>query len=115
MRHAARTGSKYRNVRTNGYASKREAKRAAELKLLVKAGKIGYLIEQPRFVLVPKQGGERECAYVADFQYVVFKSDGDKTWTDETVVEDCKGMKTPAYVIKRKLMLHVHGIRVREV
>ena len=33
----------------------------------------------------------------------------------ETVVEDTKGYKTPDYIIKRKLMLQVHGIRIREV
>lgn len=33
----------------------------------------------------------------------------------ETVVEDTKGFKTKEYIIKRKLMLHVHGIRIKEV
>jgi hypothetical protein len=31
-----------------------------------------------------------------------------------TVVEDVKGMKTTEYVIKRKLMRHVHGIKILE-
>ena len=31
------------------------------------------------------------------------------------VVEDAKGVRTPEYIIKRKLMLYLHGIRVREV
>ena len=31
------------------------------------------------------------------------------------IVEDAKGVRTPEYVIKRKLMLWVHGIKVHEV
>lgn len=99
--------SKYGAVRTGKYASKKEAKRAQELKLLEKAGKITELREQVRFELIPKQGGERACHYVADFFYRVGKY-GDQ------VIEDVKGMRTREYIIKRKLMLHVHGIRILE-
>jgi hypothetical protein len=35
--------------------------------------------------------------------------------TGETVVEDTKGFRTKDYVIKRKLMLWVHGIKIHEV
>ena len=45
--------------------------------------------------------------YIADFRY--------KDHEGETVVEDTKGVKTPVWIIKRKLMLRVHGIRIREV
>ena len=31
------------------------------------------------------------------------------------IVEDVKGKLTPVYIIKRKLMLHVHGIKIREI
>ena len=34
---------------------------------------------------------------------------------DQRVVEDTKGHRTEKYIIKRKLMLYVHGIRIREV
>ena len=51
---------------------------------------------------------ERAVSYVADFVYV-------DCATGETVVEDAKGVRTKEYVIKRKLMLWVHGIRVKEV
>jgi len=97
---------KYRNKPTNGYASKRELNRAQELKLLLAAGEITELVEQPVFLLIPKQTGERSCKYVGDFQY---KENG------VTIVEDAKGYRNPVYRIKRKLMLQVHGIRVREV
>jgi hypothetical protein len=100
--------SKYRNKRTNGYASKREASRAESLKWMEKAGDITDLKEQVEFVLIPKQDGERACKYVADFTY---RHKG----IDTLVVEDSKGYRDPVYRIKRKLMLHVHGIRVREV
>lgn len=98
---------KYRNTPTDGYASKREAKRAAELKLMQAAGQIVDLREQVKFVLIPKQEGERECSYVCDFAY--------RDYDGTHVVEDVKGVLTPVFRIKRKLMLKVHGIRIREV
>jgi hypothetical protein len=102
--------SKYRNVKKDGFASKREAKRYAELVLREKAGEIRHLRCQVKYILIPKHPLERECCYYADFVYEDKPEIGD--WIE--VVEDCKGMRTAAYVIKRKLMLHVHGIRIRE-
>lgn len=96
---------KFGNIRAAGYASKREQRRGAHLALLEQAGKIRGLKWQVRFELIPKQRGERGCYYVADF---VYEEDGVR------VVEDCKGMRTPLYVVKRKLMLAVHGVRIRE-
>lgn len=75
------------------------------LKLLERAGKIQHLQRQVSFELIPKQEGERACHYVADFTYM---EDG------KLVVEDCKGFKTDVYKIKKKLMLWVHGIRIKE-
>jgi hypothetical protein len=99
--------NKYGNKRTAGYASKREHKRAQELKLLQQAGEISDLREQVPFELIPKQLGERACKYVADFVY--------RDHNGITVVEDSKGYANPVWRIKKKLMLQVHGIRVREV
>lgn len=112
-----RKGSKYRNVKCGSYASKREAKRAEELKLLEAAGKITNLREQVEYVLIPKQVDangkciERACEYIADFAYLL-KEDGEIL---DEIVEDAKGYRDPVYRIKRKLMLSVHGIRIREV
>lgn len=106
--------SKYGNKRTNGYASKREAKRAEELKLLEAAGKITNLREQVEYVLIPKQDGERACKYIADFVYREIPDDPRLAMRCDTV-EDAKGYRDPVYRIKRKLMLSVHGIRIREV
>jgi hypothetical protein len=107
--------SKYGNhkVTCDGktFDSLKEYRRYCELRLLEKAGEITDLQTQVKFVLIPSQkvSGklvERECSYLADFAYV---QDGKK------VVEDTKGFKTKDYIIKRKLMLWVHGIRIREV
>jgi hypothetical protein len=106
-----REASKYGNEKTRGYASRKEADRAQELRLMQRGGAISHLEEQVRFVLIPAQREpdgklvERQLSYIADFVYRAASG---------IVVEDVKGMRTRAYIIKRKLMLHVHGIRVRE-
>ena len=112
---AASSGTKYRNKPTAGYASKREAKRAAALRLMQEAGQIQGLREQVEFLLIPRQTrpdgtAERSCSYWADFVYDEWAADG---W--RRVVEDVKGMRTREYVLKRKLMLMVHGVAIREV
>lgn len=123
-------GSKYHNRKTrvsNGRIadSRKEARRYEELLLLQRAGKISNLRTQVPYELIPaqyetyerygKNGNrlkdgiklvERAVVYVADFVYV---EDG------KTIVEDTKGVRTPDYIIKRKLMLHIHGIRIREI
>ncbi len=101
---------KYRNVKSDGYHSKKEAKRASELKLLQHAGVITNLQEQVKYELIPSQNKgdgtkERPVTYVADF---VYEENG------VIVVEDVKGMRLPEYVIKRKLMLWVRDITIRE-
>ena len=103
--------AKYGNKPTQGFASKKEANRYAELLMLERADKIGHLITQIPFVVVPRQevNGfiERPVVYIADFQYV--DRDG------FLHVEDTKGFRTRDYVIKRKLMLWVHKIRIEEI
>lgn len=95
------------------HASQKEANRWCELKLLERAGKIKDLQRQVKFTLIPTQYEdkklvERECAYIADFVYLNAE-DG------KMVVEDTKGFKTKDYVIKRKLMLYVHHVKIKEV
>lgn len=97
--------SKYKNIRTNGYASKREAARALELHLLEKIGEISELKQQVRFELIPKQDGERSVSYVCDFQYLK---------NGELVTEDVKGRRTDVFNLKRKLMLWIHKIKILE-
>ena len=50
---------------------------------------------------------EREVSYVADFTY--------KNRLGFEMVEDTKGFKTKDYIIKRKLMLWIHHIRIQEI
>ena len=92
------------------FDSRKEAQRYAELRLLERSGAIHNLQRQVRYELIPaqKKDGktiERACHYIADF---VYEENG------KTVVEDVKGYRTKEYVLKRKLMLQVHGIEVRE-
>ena len=107
--------SKYgnRKVYVDGitFDSRREAARWQELKLLERAGSITELERQVSYTLIPpqrvgKRVVERAVTYIADFRY---RENG------ETVVEDAKGMRTRDYIIKRKLMLYMHGIKIREV
>lgn len=108
---------KYHNKKIirNGekWDSIKEYQRWVELCILEQGSLISELRRQVKFVLIPSQKidgkvVERECAYYADFVY----KDNE---TGETVVEDSKGMRTKDYIIKRKLMLYVHGIRIIEV
>lgn len=123
--------SKYhsKKVTVNGivFDSKKEARRYHELLLLERAGEISNLVRQKRYILLPtqredteevysrgahkgerKQGKviEKECSYISDFEY------DDKQGNH--IVEDCKGIRTEVYKIKKKLMLYVHGIRIKE-
>ena len=93
------------------FDSKKELGRYLELSLLQRAGKIQDLKRQVRFELIPaqKEDGklvERAVSYVADFVYMM---DGKK------IVEDTKGFRTKDYILKRKMMLFFHGIRIKEV
>jgi hypothetical protein len=92
------------------FASKKEAKRYEELKLLstgVKPYVMGLQL-QPEWDLVVN--GVLICKYRADFTYVLF---GGYEWS--VIVEDVKGIRTPAYKLKKKLMKAIHGIEIQEV
>lgn len=105
--------SKYGNHETecDGFIfdSKREADRWVELTHMARAGLITKLERQVKYVLVPKQEGEQAVTYVADF---VYEQDG------QTVVEDVKSeatRKDKVYIIKRKLMRYMRGIKIQEI
>lgn len=120
-------GNKKITVDGKTFDSRREYKRFTELQLLERAGEISSLRRQVPFVLIPAQYEEyerygkngqrltngrrcieRECSYLADFVYR-------DTATGRKVVEDTKGVRTKDYIIKRKLMLYKHGIKIKEV
>ena len=102
------------------FDSKREAHRYTELKMMVRSGEISDLELQKEYELIPSQyektSGqkgkpkclERSVKYIADF---VYKDNR----TGECVVEDTKGVRTPEYIIKRKLLLYIYGIRIKEI
>jgi hypothetical protein len=88
------------------FASKREAAHYGTLKILERAGKISLLQLQPGFRLEVK--GQLICTYVADFQYL-------DHGTMHVVTEDVKGMKTPVYRIKKKLLKALYDIDIVEI
>lgn len=92
------------------FDSKREYRRWKELQLMEKAGEISSLKRQVPFVLVCAHPPEfkRPIKYIADFVYIDER-------TSHVVVEDAKGMKTPAYNIKKRLMFDKYGIMIQEV
>lgn len=121
---------KYGNSKTSfggeEYDSKRERDRHIYLMGQERQGRISDLKRQVTFHLIPAQYEtvekrlktktkqvsqcvERAVDYTADFTYM---KDG------KLVVEDCKISKTlmpKEYVLKRKMMLYFHGIKIKEV
>lgn len=91
--------SKYGAIRTEFggivFASKAEARYAAELMILQRAGEIVDIEYQPSIELVPRPNLVR---YVADF--LVTYRDGRKEWID------VKGMETPVFRLKMRLLRH---------
>lgn len=109
--------AKMHSQSSGGRRSKLENQRAQTLTLWQQAGAIRDLREQVSYELAPAQPkdpanpesrAEKPVRYTADFVYIMVD-------TGETVVEDTKGYRTEAYVIRRKLMRLIHGITVREI
>lgn len=107
---------KYRNIPTEvdgiKFASKREAVRYSQLKLLERAGEISQLELQPVFKLAVGERpvrftSGRQAKYIADFAYW----DGEKR-----VVEDAKGMLTPEYKLKKAMVEAMFpSVKIEEV
>ena len=108
--------SKYGNKKTVlgnvVYDSQKEANRAFELGLLLKAGVIKNLERQQRFDLIPKTETERAAFYVADFVYI-------EVSTNKLICEDVKSEATrrdKTYILKRKLFKYLYkNYEFREV
>lgn len=101
--------SKYKAVRTTvdgiSFASKKEANRYSELRILLDRGEIRQLEMQPRFACVVN--GVKVCTYVADFCYLTDR---------KRVIEDVKGVKTDVYSLKKKLVEALFpGVVITEV
>lgn len=102
--------SKYGAVKTKidgvVFASKKEAKRYRDLRFLLQVGDIYDLQLQPKFPVVLKE--EKICTYIGDFKY--------KNRESKEICEDVKGMKTPVYNLKIKLVKALYPeIEFREV
>lgn len=118
------------------FDSEKERDRYKVLKAAQERGEIRGLRCQVEYELIPKQTrpvlrvlrtktkveercAERAVKYMADFVYA--KPEPDGTW--QAIVEDVKGAggrgrfstQTKDFVIKRKLMLYVHGIVLKVV
>ncbi len=114
MRVTTSGTSKYRNTKCTvdgeSYRSKREAQRHRTLMVMQRSGVIADLQREVPFVLAPSvrfadKRATPALRYFADF---VYTQDGQR------VVEDCKGLRTEGYRIKRHLMLALHGIEILE-
>lgn len=99
--------SKYKNVRVDGFASKKEARVAGELKVREAAGDIRDLQMQVWITIVEGRDKIRPIRYVADFTYY------DKA--DKFHILDAKGWKTDVYKLKKKALLLLKGIEIEEV
>lgn len=111
MRRPHKYGAKRTTVDGITFASQKEARRYQELKLLEKAGAILTLGLQPSFKLkvAGRHGILRDIGeYVADFSYTDVR-------TEQYVVEDVKGFKTPLYRWKKKHVEAQYGIQIREI
>ena len=118
------------------FDSQKEWKRYCDLKLLQKAGVISNLECQKRYELIPAQyetvetgecykvgakKGQPKTKQVCVEQSVVYIADFVYQKNGQTVVEDVKGFRDPSsatyakFVLKRKMMLWIHGIKVTEI
>jgi hypothetical protein len=100
--------TKYHAIKTEidgrVFASRAEGRRYSELCLLEKAGEIENLECQPVFQIFVNQ--KHICNYLADFKY---------TNHGVTIIEDVKGLKTPVYRLKKKLVEAQFGIIITEI
>ncbi len=111
--------SKYRNVKTVRFGivfdSQKECVRYAELRVLEHNGSIAELTRQVEYRM--EIHGVLICKYVADFRYKERPTPDRGVYEWPVVVEDVKSAMTrklPVYRIKKKLMLAIHGITIRE-
>lgn len=101
-------GAKRTTIDGITFASKREAARWCDLKLMQRAGIIRDLERQVPLEIVPKTDKHRARYYVADFVYT-------DTATGEKVYEDSKGCATQVYQLKKAIVYAKYGIDIIEV
>ncbi|HWP59473.1 MAG TPA: DUF1064 domain-containing protein [Candidatus Acidoferrales bacterium] len=96
-----------RQIQLDGHTfdSVLEADRYKQLKVLAKAGAIKDLVLKPFYDI--EIGGHKICRYYADFGYI--DAGG------RVRVEDTKGVRTPVFMLKRKLVEACYGIKIEVV
>mgnify|MGYP000344831254 FL=1 len=99
-------GNKKVTVQGIKFDSKWESERYLYIKSLERAGRVRNLELQVRFNLLVND--QKICAYIADFRYEKENANGD--W--ETIIEDAKGVETPEFKLKKKLMKACLGIEI---
>lgn len=103
--------NKYGAIRTSvdgiTFASAKEARRYGELKILQKAGIISNLQLQVKMPVVVN--GVFICNYFADFAYLDHEREAPLM-----VFCDVKGMKTPVYRLKKKLVEALYRTKITE-
>lgn len=96
--HAKKTPCHHGHTHDSGM----EAKRCNDLHALENAGSISLLQQQPEFPVVVN--GKKICVYKGDFSYFV---------GDERVIVDVKGVVTPIFSLKKKLVEALYpGIKI---
>ena len=95
------------------FASKAEAARYRELMQLGELGLVQNLEFQPRFDLHVE--GVKVGTYVADFRY---QERSLPSWLNshhwQDVIEDVKGVRTPVYRLKKRMVEAEYGFTIRE-
>ena len=86
------------------FDSRAEARQFRRLRQMEDAGKIADLILQPEFPF--EEGGKVQFTYRADFAY---RQNGSRR------VIDVKGVKTPLYRLKKKLIEARHEVVIEEI
>jgi len=89
---------------TGRFHSKKEYARWLVLLELQRAGEISELLRQVPFPL--HVGSTKVCNYIADFTY--------RDKKNRYIVEDVKGLITPLYRLKKKMLRAEYGIEVLE-
>ena len=93
--------AKPQNYQGIHFASKKEAKRYSDLLRLKEAGEILFFLRQVPLHL------PGSVKYVCDF--LIFWQNGNVTF------EDVKGMKTPLYIAKKKMVEDIYPIEIQEI
>ena len=77
-----------------------------QLKAMERAGVVTQLERQVKYELTIND--VKICDYIADFRYLLEEENG----LSKLVVEDAKGILTPEFKLKKKMMKAIHGIDI---